>query len=351
MLNPARWQAVSTYLDEALELDDQQREAWLAVLVEREPAIAADVRVLLERHRAVEQERFLDGVLAHPTSLPALAGHTVGAYTVLDVIGEGGMGSVWRAVRSDGRCHRLAAIKFLNVGSMGRLGRDRFTREGRILAKLTHPLIAQLIEAGVSTWGQPYLVLEYVDGEPIDRYCNRAGLDVAGRIRLFLDVASAVEHAHAHLIVHRDLKPSNVLVTGDGVVKLLDFGIARLIDDQEPLTPATLTRSGGAMTPAFAAPEQITGAPITTATDVYALGVLLYVLLTGSHPCCDAAQSTADRVKAIVAVEPRPMRSLPGAVIPSNVETIVRTALKKNPRDRYGSVTAMAAELGRPGLA
>jgi eukaryotic-like serine/threonine-protein kinase len=352
MLNPARWQAVSTYLDEALELDDQSREAWLAALVEREPAIAGDVRMLLERHRAVEQERFLDGVLAHPTLLPALAGHAVGAYTVLDVIGEGGMGSVWRAVRSDGRLHRLVAIKFLNVDSMGRLGKERFTREGRILARLTHPHIAQLVEAGVATWGQPYLVLEYVDGEPIDRYCNRAGLNLAVRIRLFLDVASAVEHAHARLIVHRDLKPSNVLVTSDGVVKLLDFGIAGLIDNRDSPTPATLTRTGGgAMTPAFAAPEQITGAPITTATDVYALGALLYLLLTGSHPCGDTAQSAADLVKAIVEAEPRPMRSFPGAVVPAEVEKIVTTALKKNPGERYESVAAMAADLGRLDLA
>ena len=345
MLDPARWQAVSSYIDEALELDDQSREAWLAALVEREPAIAGDVRVLLERHRALAQERFLDGALAHPTPLPALAGHAVDAYTVLDVIGEGGMGSVWRAVRSDGRLHRLAAIKFLNAGSMGRLGEERFTREGRILARLTHPHIAQLIDAGVSRWGQPYLVLEYVDGEPIDRYCNRAGLDAAGRIRLFLDVASAVEHAHEHLIVHRDIKPSNVLVTGDGVVKLLDFGIAGLIDDQDPPTPAALTRAGGALTPAFAAPEQISGAPITAATDVYALGVMLYLLLTGSHPCGDTAQGAVDSVTAFAEREPGPMSSFPAAVIPAGVETIVMTALRKNPGERYGSVTAMAADL------
>ena len=231
---------------------------------------------------------------------------------------------------------------------MGRRGQERFTREGRILARLTHPHIAQMFDAGMSSWGQPYLLLEYVDGEPIDRYCDRRGLDMIGRVRLFLDVAAAVEHAHAHLIVHRDLKPSNVLVTADGAVKLLDFGIARLLDDRDPLTPATLTRDGGGpLTPAFAAPEQLTGTAITTATDVYALGALLYLLLTGSHPAGESPQSTADLVKTILEVEPRPMSSFPNASIPADLETIVRTALKKHPAERYGSVAAMAADLGR----
>jgi serine/threonine-protein kinase len=348
MLEPARWQAASSYLDEALELDEPSREAWLAALGEREPAIAADVRWLLDHNRASEGEGFLEGTAPHPISPQSLAGHSVGAYTVLDAIGQGGMGTVWRAERSDGRFHRIAAIKFLNVGLMGQLGQERFTREGGILARLTHPHIAQLVDAGVSTWGQPYLVLEYVDGAPIDRYCEQARLDLAGRVRLFLDVASAVEQAHAHLIVHRDLKPSNVLVTAAGDVKLLDFGIARLLDDQDPLTPATLTREGGAaMTPAFAAPEQITGAPITTATDVYALGALLYLLLTGTHVTGDTTQSPAELVKAIVESEPRPMSSFPGANIPADLETIVRTALKKTPAERYGSVAAMSADLGR----
>ncbi|HUQ89135.1 MAG TPA: protein kinase [Vicinamibacterales bacterium] len=345
ILDPARWQAASTYLDEVLELEEPSRDAWIAALGEREPAVATDVRLLLEQHRALERERFLEGSAPHPAS-PAFAGQTVGAYTVLDPIGQGGMGSVWRAERSDGRFHRLAAIKFLNVGLMGRPGQERFTREGRILAKLTHPHIAQLIDAGMSNWGQPYLILEYVDGVPIDRYCERENTDLAGRIRLFLDVASAVAQAHAHLIVHRDLKPSNVLVTASGDVKLLDFGIARLLDDQSPLTPATLT-GGGAMTPAFAAPEQITGAPITTATDVYALGSLLYLLLTGTHATGETTQSTAELVRAIIDAQPKPMSSFPGLTIPADVETIVMTALKKDPAERYGSVPAMAADLDR----
>ena len=342
----ARWRAASSYLDEALELRDAERDAWLAALEAREPDIAADVRLLVARHGQVARDRFLDGSVPHPVSAVS-AGRTVGPYTLVEPIGQGGMGSVWRAERNDGRFDRPVAVKFLNAALMGRFGEERFTREGRIVARLTHPHIAQLLDARVSTWGQPYLVLEYVDGQPIDRHCDRAGLDLTARLRLFVDVASAVEHAHANLIVHRDLKPSNVLVTPAGVVKLLDFGIARLLDDRDPLTPATLTRDGlGAMTPAFAAPEQITGAPITTATDVYALGALLYLLLTGRHPTGDSPRSTAEMVKSIVEVPPRPM-SAPGLPIPADVETIVMTALKKSAAERYASAAAMSADLVR----
>ena len=345
-LDAARWRAASGYLDEALDLEDAERDAWLAALAAREPDIAADVRLLVDRHREVERDRFLDGAVPHPLSAVS-AGRTVGPYTLVEPIGQGGMGSVWRAERNDGRFDRPVAVKFLNAALMGPLGEERFTREGRIVARLTHPHIAQLLDAGVATWGQPFLVLEYVDGQPIDRYCDRAGLDLTARLRLFVDVAAAVEHAHANLIVHRDLKPSNVLVTPAGIVKLLDFGIARLLDDRDPLTPATLTRDGlGAMTPAFAAPEQITGAPITTATDVYALGALLYLLLTGRHPTGDPPQSTAEMVKSIIEVPPRPMAS-PGIPIPVDVETIVMTALKKSAAERYPSAAAMSADLVR----
>ena len=356
MLDAARWQAASPYFEEALELDESSRDPWIADLASRRPEIARDVQMLLQQHRALERERFLEVQPAHPDAPPAFAGRDVGAYTLLDPIGQGGMGSVWRARRSDGRFQRLVAIKFLNAGLMGRRGEARFTREGQILARLTHPHIAQLLDAGVSPWGQPYLVLEYIDGEPIDQYCDRAGLDLVARLRLFCGVAAAVEHAHAHLIVHRDLKPSNVLVTTDdssaggagGIVKLLDFGIARLLDDQDPLTPTSLSRDGGgAMTLAFAAPEQITGAPISAATDVYALGALLYLLLSGSHPSGNVPRSTAELVKAIIEVEPKPLSSFGGSPIPADIVTIVMMALKKNPAERYRTVTALAADVNR----
>src|SRR4029079_4438624 len=192
----------------------------------------------------------------------------------------------------------------LNISLVGRAGEERFRREGNILARLRHPRIAHLIDAGVSPAGQPYLILEHVNGQSIDDYCDEHALPIDARLRLFLAVLDAVAHAHANLIVHRDIKPANVLVNTDGEVKLLDFGIAKLLARDSGWGNGTtvdqLTRDGGAvLTPHYAAPEQLSGSPITTATDVYALGVLLYLLLTGRHPVDLADGSPAALLKAI----------------------------------------------------
>ena len=280
------WQALSPYLDQVLELNDVERMAWLASIRQQNPALAADLEALLREYRVLQEERFLE---LSPTPLAVnatLAGQTIGAYTLMAAIGQGGMGSVWLAERSDGRFERQAAVKFLNIALAGRGGEERFKREGTILARLAHPHIAQLTDAGVCSTGQPYLVLEHVSGDHIDRFCDSHVLDVKSRLGLFLDVLAAVAHAHANLIVHRDIKPSNVLVSTDGQVKLLDFGIAKLLENEAHPDAATmLTRdTGGAMTLLYAAPEQVTGGTVTTATDIYALGVLLFVLLTGQHP-------------------------------------------------------------------
>src|ERR1700728_762538 len=278
------------------------------------------------------------------------------------------MGSVWLAERNDGRFERRVAVKFIHIALMGKGGEGRFKREGSILGRLSHPHIAELIDAGVSAAGQPYLVLEYIEGDSIDGYCDRQKLDVEARIRLFLEVLGAVAHAHANLIVHRDLKPSNVLVSKDGHVKLLDFGIAKLLEGESQDGAATaLTMDGGrVMTPEYAAPEQVTGTPVTTATDVYALGVLLYVLLTGQHPAGRNLRSTADLVKAIVDTEPTRPSDVVAPVLSNgeetatnaarrtttperlsrllrgDLDTIIAKALKKNPQERYTSVTAFA---------
>jgi tetratricopeptide (TPR) repeat protein len=268
----------------------------------------------------------------------SLAGQTIGSYTLLSPIGQGGMGTVWLAERSDGRFEGRAAVKFLNAALVGQAGGERFRREGSILARLTHPHIGRLIDAGVSLFGQPYLVLEYVEGEPIDRYCDTRGLGTEARIRLFLDVLEALAHAHSNLIVHRDVKPSNVLVTPEGRVKLLDFGIAKLLEETGESAEATaLTCEGGvALTPEFAAPEQVTGGAITTATDVYASGVLLFVLLGGER----RAGSPAETMRALIDAEfPR----LPG--VRGDLETIVAKALKREPTERYVSATAFAEDL------
>jgi serine/threonine-protein kinase len=370
-LSPDHWQAVSPYLDQALDLPDEEREAWLASLREQNPPLAAHLQTLLDEHRVLAQERYLEEGPLPLLGGEALAGKTIGAYTLRSPIGQGGMGTVWLAERSDGRFQRRVAVKFLSIGFSG--GGERFKREGNIVGRLTHPHIAELIDAGVSSPGQPYLVLEHVDGDHIDRFCDERKLDVEARVRLFLDVLDAVAYAHTNLIVHRDIKPSNVLVRNDGQAKLLDFGIAKLLEGEGHAGAVTqLTREGGgALTPEYAAPEQVTGGPVTTATDVYALGVLLYVLLTGQHPAGKRTHTPADLVKALVDTEPPRLSSVVALTRPDtealnaiaarrtttpdklsrllrgDLETIVGKALKKKPQERYASVTALADDLGR----
>ena len=360
-INPDRWRVLSPYLDEALEIAATERAAWLATLSARDAALAADLRTLLGQHQTVHESRFLECAVLDPraASVPSLAGQVIGVYRLLSPIGQGGTGSVWLAERCDGRFEGRAAVKLLNVSLVGRAGEERFRREGTILARLSHPRIAHLIDAGVSPAGQPYLVLEHVDGQSVDRYCEEHALGIEARLRLFLHVLEAVAHAHANLIVHRDIKPANVLVSTDGDVKLLDFGIAKLIE-RDPAwgnagtgEASALTRDGGtALTPEYAAPEQLSGGAVTTATDVYSLGVLLYVLLSGQHPAGKALESPVTLVKAIVDAEPARLSDIvgPGSMrraLRGDLDTIVAKALKKSATERYSSVTAMADDVRR----
>ncbi|HET7841396.1 MAG TPA: serine/threonine-protein kinase, partial [Terriglobia bacterium] len=366
------WEKVSPYLDQALEMTDAERAVWLASLREQDAELASHLETLLKEHHLLVEERFLEQSPLPATLETTLAGQTLGPYTLVSPISEGGMGSVWLAQRSDGRFQRRAAVKFLRASLFGRGGAERFRREGAILARLAHPHIAQLLDAGVSASRQPYYVLEYVEGQNIVEYADAHGLDVEARVRLFLDVLGAIEHAHSNLIVHRDIKPSNVLVSGEGEVKLLDFGIAKLLEGEGGSAAATeLTREGGrALTPQYAAPEQITGGLVTTATDVYACGVLLYELLTGQHPLGPGPHSTADIVKAITETDAPRLSEAPAmgragddagraaahrATTPEklrrqlrgDLETIVAKALKKEPAERYASAAAMADDLRR----
>jgi serine/threonine-protein kinase len=215
-LSKEHWNAMSPYLERAMELEGDDRRTWVEALRATDPALADEIQTLLDEHQMLDSEGFLESRVAHPSSPASLAGQTVGAYTIDSPIGQGGMGSVWLARRSDGRFEGQAAIKFLNAALVGRAGEERFRREGSILARLTHPNIARLTDAGVSAMGQPYLVLEHLQGTRIDQYCDDRQLSVEARIRLFLDVLDAVAHAHANLIVHRDIKPPNVLVTTPG---------------------------------------------------------------------------------------------------------------------------------------
>lgn len=367
-LSPERWRALSPYLDKALTLSETERAVWLATLRAENSDLAVQLQELLNEHQAAQREAFLETSPITLTDNPSLAGQTLGAYRLVSPIGHGGMGTVWLAERSDGRFERKAAVKFLNIALMGHGGDERFKREGAILGRLSHPNIAELLDAGVSSAGHPYLVIEYVEGRPIDAYCDERKLDVRARLRLFLDVLGAVANAHANLIVHRDIKPSNVLVSHDGLVKLLDFGIAKLLEGEGQQGAATLltNEAGAAFTPQFAAPEQLTGGAVTTATDVYELAVLLFVLLTGQHPVGASVHSPAELVKAIVETEPArasgTIASNADSTVAQNrgttpdklrrqlrgdLDAIVLKGLRKQPAERYSTPDAFAEDLRR----
>jgi serine/threonine-protein kinase len=370
-ISKANWQVLSPLLDELLDSDVERRVARLAEIRGTDVDLANDLSALLDSADALEHQPFLEGGVINDLPVVGLQGQVIGTYTLERPIGQGGMGTVWLARRNDGRFEGHIAIKLLNLGLLDQ-GAARFRREGSILARLDHAHIARLLDAGVTAGGQPYLLLEYVHGEPIDRWCNSRKLDTVSRIRLFLDVADAVAEAHRQLVVHRDLKPANILVTADGQVKLLDFGIAKLLEEDGVTGPATaLTMDGAqAVTPYYAAPEQLTGAPATTATDVHALGMLLFLLLTGQHPM-GAASSPAAMMRAIVDDEPKRASDAvadtaltpdviqaraaernmsPAAlrrVLQGDIDTIIAKALKKAPHERYASVTAMGDDLRR----
>jgi len=364
------WESLSPLLDQALELEAGARESFLRSLHSTEPTIASALAGLLAEHDRVLASDFLEASLFTPAvSPPVLDGQTVGAYTLERPLGMGGMGTVWLARRSDGRFEGHVAVKLVNLSVLDSSARERFAREGSVLARLAHPHIARLFDAGITSAGQPYLVLEYVKGTRIDAYADAHHLDVRGRLDLFTQVADAVAHAHANLVVHRDLKPSNILVDESGQVKLLDFGIAKLLSGDrtgQELTAVTAP----VLTLRYAAPEQVADAPVSTATDVYALGVLLYELLAGCHPTIHDEGDPAAQMRVLTEREPlrlsEAVRLLsnhePGERIAAargtsldrlrracrgDLDLIVGKALKKPPSERYATVTALADDLRR----
>jgi serine/threonine-protein kinase len=351
-MTDSQWRTFSEYLERALELPEPERASWLAALASTHPDIAGELeRALASRDREGFAEFLSNPLMSPPPDISTtFVGRRVGPYVIESEIGWGGMGSVWRARRADGRFEGTVAIKFVHAFWLGRVGEERFRSEGRMLGSLDHPNIARLIDAGVVD-SQPYLVLEYAEGEPIDVYCDRVRLGIEARVALFQGVLAAVGHAHSHLIVHRDLKPANVIVMRDGTVKLLDFGIAKLLkqDGVEALTQL----SAQVVTVQYAAPEQLLGRPVSTATDVYALGLVLYLLLTGVHPAGDVTRSTAELIHTIVKDEPlRPSMAagLPAdrrRLLKGDLDTILAKALKKDPEERYTSVAAFAEDLRR----
>jgi len=331
-----RWKMIEPLLDHALDLPDAERQEWLTELSVSSPEMALELTSLLSGDAEADRTGFMGDPIA-----VSLEGLELGAYTLVESIGQGGMGTVWLARRTDGRFEGRAAVKLLNLARLSPSGQGRFRREGSVLARLTHPGIARLLDAGVAPGGQPYLVLEYVDGQPIDVYARERGIGVDARVRLVLDVIAAVGHAHANLIVHRDLKPSNILVTREGAVKLLDFGIAKLLDDGAAGGHTALTAEGSrAFTPDYAAPEQVRDGAITTATDVYALGVLLYVLVAHRHPTAEGCTSPVDEMRALFEVEPARLGV-------GDLDTVLAKALRKDPRERYQTVAALGQDLER----
>ena len=366
------WAEIDRLLDEALERPMTERDAWLATLPPQFERLKPPLRELLSRAAAVETSDFL-GTLprfeAGPEDAaePASAerpGAEIGPYRLIREIARGGMGTVWLAERVDGLFSRRVALK-LPHGPAHHAGLvERMARERAILATLEHPNIARLYDAGVTPDGQPYIALEYVEGRPIDVHCGAPGeagaLELRARLDLFVQAAHAVAYAHDRQIIHRDIKPANIFVTAGGEVRLLDFGIAKILDSGEAHDTRLTQLGGHALTPDYASPEQILGEPLTVASDVYSLGVLLYELLTGSRPYRLERSSRGALEEAILNVEPAPpsesathsaCRDLRG-----DLDTIVLKALKKRPAERYASVVALVDDVtrylqGRPVLA
>lgn len=342
------WTVLGPQLDRLLSLSEGDQAQWLADLARIDAANASQLRSLLSARDAASRVNFLADAQA-PEVLPAQAqaGDQLGAWRLVSMLGEGGMGTVWLAERTDGRFDGQAAIKLLRTGLFDEASQARFRREGAILARLHHPGIAPLLDAGISERGQPYLVLEYVQGERIDAFCTAQALSVRARVTLFLQVLDAVAAAHTQLIIHRDIKPSNILVEAGGRVRLLDFGLARLQDDDAAQEP--LTREGGwVLTPEYAAPEQFNGGVLSMATDVFALGVVLYELLTGKRPSGLDAATPIEHLRAFDgAAFALASGRAAGASLSGDLDNILAKALAFNAADRYLGATAMADDLRR----
>jgi tetratricopeptide (TPR) repeat protein/tRNA A-37 threonylcarbamoyl transferase component Bud32 len=346
------WHRVERVLDLALARDPSDWSTVLASACDNDQALRDEVEDLLSRLSTAQS--FLEtppkataaALIAQARQLEGATheGRRIGAYRTLRQIGHGGMSRVFLAERADGEFTQQVALKLLRPGLDSEIDQHRFRAERQILASLNHPNIARLLDGGLTDEGQPYLVLELVDGEPIDRYCSERGLRLRSRLELFLSIADAVQYAHRRLIVHRDVKPSNVLVTNDGTVKLLDFGLAKLLEPSYDAEPAMPTATGHRwMTPEYAAPEQIRGTSITTLTDVYQLGALLHELLTGRPPFGTRERSVHELETAILEGDLQPLTG----ELRGDLDAIVRKALSREPEARYASAQELAEDVRR----
>jgi len=378
-MTPERWQKIKQLLGPALEMQPAQQAIYLDEMCAGDPTLRADVERLLAAERQAGFE-FLNNPptgnqFTSGSNEPAerWLGRSIGPYQIVERIGAGGMGEVFRAVRTDDEYQKEVAIKIVRAGVNGDFIIERFKNERQILATLDHPNIARLLDGGTTEEGLPYVVMELIHGDSIEDYCDKNRLSTSMRLKLFLQVCSAVQYAHQRLIVHRDIKPGNILVTAEGVPKLLDFGIAKILEsrgDARLTSTLTLFRP---LTPGYASPEQMRGEAITTASDVYSLGVVLYELLTGQSPYRLTNRISLEIVKAVCELEPdKPsvaVRRGPASVdrkelqtasgvrgapqeklakrLEGDIDNIVLMALRKEPKGRYASVEQLAEDIRR----
>ena len=335
---------MKTVLSEALDLETGRRRQFLDSACEHDADLRAEVDLLLAHQVDSEndaiEECAADAARFRLAQDVTRIGSRIGAYKIVREIGHGGMGTVYLGERDDKQYRQQVAIKLINPGLGGETIRRRFHNELQILADLNHPNIARLFDGGQTADGVPYLVMEYVEGSPINHYCNDRNLSTEQRLKLFCTVCDAVQYAHQHLVIHRDIKPGNILVTSEGLPKLVDFGIAKLLDNGKSIPDATTTVMPF-MTPQYASPEQVYGLSATTATDIYSLGVVLYELLTGRSPYRLKSRVPHELAQAILDQEPQRQR------LKGDLDNIVLMAMRKEPQRRYASAQQFAEDIHR----
>jgi serine/threonine protein kinase len=354
-MNEADWKTVKEIFLEALTKSGAAREEYMAKTCGGNAEIRGEVESLLTEHSLVEN--FIEEPVFHTSEIFAngakQAEKHFGNYKILCEIGAGGMGAVFLAERDDGEFSQKAAIKIIRQTLADSHLVNRFKRERQILANLNHPNIAKLLDGGVSVSGEPFLAMEYIEGEAITKFAEAQNLNLEERLKLFLKICSAVSYAHRNLIVHRDLKPGNILVTKDGEPKLLDFGLAKLLDENLPgrfvADPDGFSRAGQ---PAYASPEQLKGEPITTASDIYSLGVIFYELLTGERPFHFEGKSLEEIIRTAAETAPPAPSAIPKSKtknlkLKGDLDKIALMALRKKSERRYRSVEAFSDDIER----